>query len=382
MEAVDKKHFQSFSASAALCLLLISILLRAIKADDFSKDVHLPRLLSSSSRHERFPSVEERVKLYMSNWYIPSCNDYNEGMIQYSYTNTEEADWPSLSVQEPADWTNRSTYVLESAIVPDKAFFIEQKTLLDCSIHGDGDPRYRDRITFQSNMFMYCLDTANLLLPSMEHVLLEQKIQRNLQPEKNTKRLSSPIPFILQYGDLKHSHEYRYMNLPHFKKFRSAAVSPEAVTKVTIHDKCYSRPRETLEAFHGDDENKPVLQPVIWKLASRRHFRLLDLVLDEDTPWTGKKNMAVFSGQLTGSRDGFQKDVSDEENCLKLRRCRLVYTHANSTLVYARLTNTRGRLPDNLNGVQLVTESVSIGELLKFKGIIMLEGNGESICFN
>lgn len=316
------------------------------------------------------------MKVYMSNWFTPPCHDYNDGMVQYWYTATdEEPDWPRLSIQEPADQANRSLYVLESAIVPDKAFFIDQNTLLDCSIQGDGNPMYSNRITFRSNMYMYCLDTANLLLPAMRHTILERSLQENVESEKKSNSFGSGVPFILQYGDLKHSHEYRFMNLPHFKKFRSAAASSGAVAKVANGNECYSTSRETLDAFHGDDDNNPVLQPIIWKLASRRHFRFLDLVLEEDISWTDKKNMAVFSGQLTGSRDGFQKDVSDEENCLRLRRCRLVYTHANSTLVYAKLTHTRGRLPNVLNGVELVIDSVSIGELLKFKGIIMLEGN-------
>jgi hypothetical protein len=53
----------------------------------------------------------------------------------------------------------------------------------------------------------------------------------------------------------------------------------------------------------------------------------------------------------------------------------LVYNHANSTLIDATLTSTRGRLPDVLNGVPLVGEKVRINYLLEFKGIIMIEGN-------
>ena len=60
---------------------------------------------------------------------------------------------------------------------------------------------------------------------------------------------------------------------------------------------------------------------------------------------------------------------------MNLRRCRLVYRNANSTIINARLTDTRGRLPDVLNGVNLTAPSVSMRHLLRYKGIVMLEGN-------
>ena len=85
--------------------------------------------------------------------------------------------------------------------------------------------------------------------------------------------------------------------------------------------------------------------------------------------------MAVFRGQLTGSREGYDKNLSDEENCQNLKRCRLVYNHANSTLIYAKLTSTRGRLPTVLNGVTLEGSKVGLSTLLEYKGIIMIEGN-------
>lgn len=116
-------------------------------------------------------------------------------------------------------------------------------------------------------------------------------------------------------------------------------------------------------------------KPLIWKFATSRHFWQLDTVRREDTPWKSKLDKAIFRGQLTGSRDGYDKLKSDEENCMNLRRCRLVYTHANSSLVHAKLTSTRNRLPTVLNGVNLMASSVTIRRLLEYKAIIMLEGN-------
>lgn len=166
-----------------------------------------------------------------------------------------------------------------------------------------------------------------------------------------------------------HSHIYGHLNVPHFKKFRPATTSKD-LEHVTSKE-CYNRARDALATVH-DTHN---LQAIIWKLASRRHFGLLDKVAHEDTPWTLKLGMAIFRGQLTGSRDGFDKEKTPEENCHNLRRCRLVYDHANSTRVHARLTSTRNRLPNILNGVNLMAPAITIKKLLQYKAIIMLEGN-------
>jgi hypothetical protein len=47
-------------------------------------------------------------------------------------------------------------------------------------------------------------------------------------------------------------------------------------------------------------------------------------------PWYKKKDMGVFCGQLTGSREGYDKNLSDKQNCINMKRCRLVYNHSNS----------------------------------------------------
>lgn len=128
-------------------------------------------------------------------------------------------------------------------------------------------------------------------------------------------------------------------------------------------------------SLKATSHNHMHLQPIMWKLTTSRHFRLLYKVYREDTPWRSKTDAAVFRGQLTGSLDGYDKTLSDEENCFNMRRCRLVYNHANSTLVHARLTSTRNRMPAVLRSVDLMGPKVTIRKLLQYKGIIMLEGN-------
>jgi Glycosyl transferase family 90 len=355
-----------------MLLLLVTIFADVVSSHLQLIDIpgELPELPLDTHRSERFPSREERVKLYMSNWYVPPCLNYTDGFVQYHIsTETLQQRWPIYIFHEPRDQkTNTSssskTYEVESVITPDKLFWMDRGTVLDCSIRGEGSPLYATRIPLRSNMHMYCEDVERLLLPAMDHIVWENHQQSlTILPD-------SVPPILLQFGDLPHSHVYSFVSIPHFKKFRLAASSTELDR--TVHDKsttssCYDSPRNPLQS------DAP-LQPIIWKLASSRHYGLLHQVAIKDKSWEEKKNVAVFRGQLTGSR-GYNKDASPLSNCLKLSRCRLVYNHANSTLVNARLTSTRNRLPDKVNGVTLTTSSVTVRHLLRYKGIVMLEGN-------
>jgi hypothetical protein len=177
-------------------------------------------------------------------------------------------------------------------------------------------------------------------------------------------------PVLVQFGDMRYSHKYRYMSVPLIKKFRSAASASELDRATSAQGNCVEV-REKMLTAHSH----PSLEPLVWKLSTPRHFGMLRDVYWLDTPWELKKDVAIFRGQLTGSVDGYDRRKTPEQNCLALRRCRLVYAHSGSELVDALLTNTRGRIPDSINNVTLVSKKVSLGYLLQHKGIVMLEGN-------
>jgi hypothetical protein len=317
-----------------------------------------------TTREHRFPSVAERVKLYMSNWYVPSCPGYKDGFVHYNFL---EGEWPTLMVHPMKNHplvNETSALAVESKVTPDKLFYMHEETIENCAdpfFKEDNDTDKRQlklaqRVEFRLNMKMYCNDVQDSVVTANNHVEWEGSSKKN--------------PVLLQFGDNKLSHVYGTVMIPHIKKFRSSATSPEELARVTSK-KCYDSPRDILATTHTNQ----ILQPIVWKLASSRHYGKLYQVYKEDTPWNKKKNMAVFRGQLTGSRYGYNSTLSDEENCIRMKRCRLVYKHANSSLIYARLTNTRDKVPNVLNGVELVGGKVDLEILLQHKGIIMIEGN-------
>ena len=360
-------------------LLVFEIMLQwtSVEAEHEPALVMIPDVLPivplDVGRSERFPSKEERLKIYMSNWYLPPCDDYIKGFVRYHKatiaSETIPDSWSTYVIQESDDMISNTTktYDIESIILPDKIFWADRGTVIDCGVRGDGDEMYKQRIPFRSNMHMYCEDVVRLLLPANDHITWED------EGYNSSAAFNDYPPILMQFGDLPHSHDYRFVSFPHFKKFRLAATTTELSRVVSIDDpvntrkQCYdyARPRLKTDA---------PLQAIVWKLASHRHYGMLDQVAIKDKSWDEKKNMAVFRGQLTGSL-GYDKNDSPVSNCLKLSRCRLVYNHGNSTLVNALLTSTRGRLPDSINGVKLTSDKVTVRHLLRYKGIVMLEGN-------
>jgi hypothetical protein len=295
----------------------------------------LPSAVLGQTRSDRFPTVEERVKLYASNWYEPPCNADQ----QYRWSQKGE----SLTV-------SNLTFGID--IVPDQAFYLTNDILLDCARDEEDNATLptSSRIQFRHNMRMYCVDCVGMMELMDHHV----------------RRRNADVPLLVQFGDLKTSHLYGLVTLPHFKKFRSAAVSPAALATTT--ETCQYKPLETVHT-------SLIMQPIVWKLATSRHYRQLYEVFRHDTPWEAKENKAVFRGQLTGALDGYDKKLDDMTNCQTMRRCRLIVEMHGSPYVDARLTSTRERLPEVLNGIPLTGETFTIREMMKFKGIIMLEGN-------
>eukprot|EP00547_Thalassionema_nitzschioides_P018622 CAMPEP_0194254364 /NCGR_PEP_ID=MMETSP0158-20130606/31981_1 /TAXON_ID=33649 /ORGANISM="Thalassionema nitzschioides, Strain L26-B" /LENGTH=414 /DNA_ID=CAMNT_0038992365 /DNA_START=49 /DNA_END=1293 /DNA_ORIENTATION=+ len=296
----------------------------------------IPAIVLSATRRERFPSVEERVRLYASNWYHPPCD----------YGSTFTFGGPV--VDPPTFQISNTTF--GSDVIPDQTFLLTKDIIEDCARDEEDNATLptSQHIQFRHNMRMYCVDALEILDLASNHLS------------------SSDIPLLIQFGDMKTSHIYGIVELPHFKKFRSASVSSESLANAAS-----SCGRDPLNTVHSKD----IMQPIVWKLATHRHYRQLPFVYQHDTPWNKKRDVAIFRGQLTGALSVYDKHDSDTVNCKKMRRCRLVFQTNSSQIIDAKLTTTRNRLPAVIEGVQLISNSVSIREIMRHKAIIMLEGN-------
>jgi hypothetical protein len=163
--------------------------------------------------------------------------------------------------------------------------------------------------------------------------------------------------------------------IPIIKKFRTAFPRGMDDVNAMTKEACITGHRPVFET------------DIVWRLTSDRHFGPIPSIPPVDIPWENKKSMAVFRGALTGKgRDGFtalsSTNKSEVEKCRHMHRCRLVYTTANSSIVDARLVPLAKQVvTDTIGGVLIYGDRLNFEQMLKFKAIIMLEGNDVSSGF-
>jgi hypothetical protein len=309
-----------------------------------------PRYLSRQEadlRPHRFPSVEQRVKAYMSDWYLPPCS--KDDTVSYQWQlgpNQTHVLLRELS----ANHTHRRVFSITQRVEIERVFALDRQQLHTC---------YKKPWSIR----VYCKDSIDSILGT----------QNRLASKKEDP------PLLAQFSDETESVAYNVdgsinvlPRIPHIKKIRKALTQGELNHKTTT--------------FICNRESRRVdeLQPIVWNLNVNRHYGMLWLVQYLDRPWEGKRDAAVFRGVLTGLIDGrsdgsiidpHMATTDFYETCQALERCRLVYHHATSLTVDAKLTNTRDRVPDVLNGVQLTGDVLGKMELLAYKGLIILQGN-------
>lgn len=103
----------------------------AVKELSQPESVDLPEV--DATRRERFPSIDERAKVYVSNWYLPPCSD--QGKVKYKFIASDSASSAtSVWIQEPRNLigTNSTEYVVNSTVAADKAFFLNRAALKAC----------------------------------------------------------------------------------------------------------------------------------------------------------------------------------------------------------------------------------------------------------
>eukprot|EP00978_Attheya_sp_CCMP212_P030965 scaffold115637_cov45-Attheya_sp.AAC.2 len=311
---------------------------------------------SVGTRTERFPTVEKRVKLYMSNWYNPVC-DAND-KFQYP---------PNLGlslciIDTAAYFSEDRSDVIEffSTVTMGSVFFVNRVESLEiCFKEGIGSVK------------RYCEDTLDLY-KTMQQIAIT----------------SAPPPLLLRFGDGYTSRTHGAVQIPHFNKIR-----PARLTKINAHEEIehvncipMGHPRSPLNT----GQSVPKQMPIIWNINTSRFYRDLDSVVADDIEWSEKKNVAVFRGKLTGcNRHMFSKKVRvyDPNNissadCMSIMRCRIALKYSQSELIDAKITSSefgsphgKGTLPQLLDGVVLVGNGMSRQELLHHKVLIVLGGN-------
>jgi hypothetical protein len=315
------------------------------------------------NRSERFPSVEDRVKLYMSNFYVPPCSaeeDTFDGRF-HSFYNISRQDEYSLKISilhtspRSADFTlTTKDYIFETIIKPDRMFVLWEEALKCCK-----------------SLPYYCNDAM--------------KIVSSVKTMTGRKSLSELPPILAQFGDGDPSNNI--LGLPSLHKFRNAVATKWSIKNATTPEKtelnCTAR-RKKLETiprtFHENKDDK--FSPIIWPLNYKRHFGGVPSVKKLDTPWEQKKNEAVWRGVMTGrirlNPKMILKPFSFSEHCSLLPRCCFVRDFWNTTGFDVGFTHQLNSRYVDQEHSYMIKGKLELSSLMKYKIIIIIEGNDVS----
>ena len=371
------------------------------------------------ARSQRFPSVAERVKVYMSNWYLPPvlpCTDGSDSgtvnididpRIQYNYHMhvdpiTNESNTIVLLRQSQQilsatkhiyDSNGNFSSVLQLGMIPTRSrqpFVYNHTEIVKLSTDH-----------FTQDAYKYYIPSLQRLNYPNTALDIETLMQNGMLP---------PIPIILQQGDAE---VYRIYSptigmeiyrpfVPVVKKFRYAMSAEELqrvtssqteeldceeISKAPHHVDQPTRTSRTVRVADPTNTVPQLVQPIISILSNyERHFNPLNDVVEADRPWSAKKNMAVYRGALTGanrarkpSADQNETEKQDVEYCNAIPRCSLVLNHGTSNYVDAKLVSAREeRIPRVLRDVTMFGAGMNFEQMLEYKAIIMLEGNDVS----
>lgn len=326
----------------------------ALKQQQTNLSTGYHTLEEQNGRSHRFPSIEERLQVYMTSWYLPPANNdtSSDDYIQYAYYNTTDKEMMMVLREVRTAKEKKAakvrTFLIDDTTTFDTLHFLRSKTVFRASCNN-----------------AYCEDFIQYLFPTM----LGDDV--------------TGAPLLFQFSDIEKTIAFSlstqktsgYPNMPTLKKFRPSLTRTERrrLVSTTTH------PRPV------PPEPYATTQPIIFKLKTQRHYGPVASVSAHDRPYTEKRDQAVFRGQFTGrwsAYDLHQEVTSFADQCYYLPRCRLVVESANSSLVDAALTlpipESRRAFPTELQGIPLYGERMSVAELLSYKAIIMLEGNDVS----
>ena len=217
-----------------------------------------------NGRVERFPDVQERVQVYMSNWYLPPCqqtdsagsNDKeqanaDDGLIHYRFVPSDPKNWNG-------DLSSFSGKLLVREVDSDTEFVNTVRTF-----ELDGNTTL-GKLHFMVKKMMrpencdseYCVDTLRYWYPAQERVgVVRKTIGGGFVA----------VPVLFQFSDEELSRAYRpetdqnepYPGLPHLKKSRLSLLPQD----ITPYRKCTPVPRPILPTIADTQGLQQHLQP-------------------------------------------------------------------------------------------------------------------------
>jgi Arabidopsis thaliana protein of unknown function (DUF821). len=300
-------------------------------------------------RKDRFPSVDERVQLYMSTWYLPPCSSSKE-RLRYRYI-LQDDNLRSPPFVQIMQYDNDSTaaainITLETRMKPDTIFALNENGLSE------------------ENVGRYPQDAQKIL-----------HLYHELFPGSATTELP---PIVITVGDSGGEH-FAHHPIPYFCKWRPIARPSDWkwIQSTGMMSSCIESV-ENRGRFGQDmySSNQTMYAPIVWGVSYRRHFRYVAWVPWYDTGWEKKQHGAIWRGVLTGAKGRVVMGDSFVSNCQRVPRCKFVEKfHKSETLNVGVSFQLDELLISEMYAKSMVKGTVSLRNMMKYKAIIIMEGN-------
>jgi len=326
-------------------------------------------------RRERFPSAEDRVKLYMSNWYSPPCNNTTKlsrhAKIRYRGKDRLNDSWPRIKMSNPWDPASDKKMVYDSIISPHtlRPYVLDRRIVQDCmrsekQYKEKGELPSEKRVEYRKNMRPYCVEAIKLL---------------DIMEDLDSGASNNSTPVLAYFGDGPGISKNDLFDVPFFSKYRGAATSVNLQIAVGAQTSACKPPSPLTTLKYRYDIIPNRYSPIVWRIKYERHWKPLKEALESDTPWEQKKNMAIWRGGMTGKTYEPQITGPNLERCRSNQRCSFVLDHIDSTLIDCGLSESVGRLNgEAVNGSLVVKDALTMKQLQEYKVIISFEGNDVS----
>lgn len=274
-----------------------------------------PRLdWNSSARETRFPSVEDRVCLYMTRWYDPHYGTAQQWKPMLSY---RQEDASTLEIYS----NNVLIHIIE---------------LIDNDL-GNDIPFF----LFRDNLSL--IET----IAKQKHWLLVISYGRDTKDIRS--KFNNSKPLLIAWGDLELKID---AHLPILGKWRFNDVDQ------------HTRPVPILAPLdtyrHYGNLKKVNEHDIAWEQKLNKAV------------WRGTMTGVDESGRFPYD---FDMDTNALGVCLQFERCRLVYrnhNNADADVGFSHCSNKGLRI---IEGVDMIQPSLSLADQLKYKMLISIEGN-------
>lgn len=330
----------SFHPHSSLTLNALDLGIRPTVETFITKDYGFHQSWHPKKRDERFPSREERLKIYLSNWYQPPCiTEQVDERIGYSY---DLNVYPQVALNDRMDQVMLT--ILDTTYNKQVPMVLYEKYLKEC--------KTPDCQAGQRMLFDICLKYFGEMFQTQD-----------MAGHKEW------LPVIMYFG--QSSLAEMDITYPFFASYRYAVKGKKSIKKATKEVNCKVRAQRQIENLLHTVSKEKVLSPIIWDIHNLKSKALH--VLDVDIAWGSKLDKAVWRGKLSGEIEG---DTFDQR-CASNLRCRLVKKAALSwNKIDIGVTQQRQELRLDDDSLHLVKSPLTIQEQLRYKIIIVAEGDG------